>query len=429
MTDRATFARLPPDVLIIACGVVVAMQVGKLPAALPALREAFGLSLVQAGFLLSLVQLASMVGGLGLGLLLQRAGLRRGLVGGLGLVAIASAAGPFSASAVSLLFWRALEGLGVLAVALAAPSLLRELVEPQRLSLRMGLWGAYMPGGTGLALLAGPAVMAAIGWSGWWVALALLTLLMAMLAAARLGRDDGPRPSATDQAPAGSAARPAPTGRASDSDGPALPPVPPVPRPARSLLANTLRSPTPWLLALCFGAYSSQWLAVIGFLPTVYAEAGVPATIAGPLTAVAALANIIGNVLGGRALHRGQSPFALLRIGFVTMGLAALGAFGLPEDVGPAFRYGAVLLFSGVGGLVPATLFALAARTGPDARAMPFVVGLMTQGTGFGQMMGPPAVAWWASLHGGWSMTWIGTGAFALAGLALTGMLARRLRR
>lgn len=429
MTDRLTLARLPPDLLVIACGVVVAMQVGKLPAALPALREAFGLSLVQAGFLLSLVQLASMVGGLGLGLLLQRAGLRRGLIGGLLLVAIASAAGPFSASAEALLFWRAIEGLGVLGVALAAPSLLRELVDPQRMSLRMGLWGAYMPSGTGLALLAGPAVMAAVGWSGWWMALALLTLLMAALAAARLGGDDGPRQAATAQAHAEPRVAGAAAGAASVGKGTVPQPATPTAPAARSLLANTLRSPTPWLLALCFGAYSSQWLAVIGFLPTVYAEAGVPATVAGPLTAMAALVNIVGNVLGGRALHRGHSPYTLLRIGFVTMGLAALGAFGLPEGVGPAFRYGAVLLFSGVGGLVPATLFALAARSGPEARAMPYVVGLMTQGTGFGQMMGPPAVAWWASMHGGWSMTWVGTGSFALGGLALTGMLARRLGR
>lgn len=402
-----------PDLFVIGCGIVAAMQVGKLPAALPVLRAAYELSLVQAGFLLSLVQLASMAGGLALGLALKRAGLRRGLVGGLLLVALASAAGPLSQSAAELLAWRALEGLGVLGVALAAPSLLRELVAPERLSLRMGLWGAYMPSGMGLALLAAPPVMAAVGWAGWWWALALLALAMALAAVRLLGLAD-PAPPAPEPEPG----LPGPAGRG----GPAR-------EATGSLLGRTLREPVPWLLALCFGAYSSQWLSVVGFLPTIYAEAGVATVLAGPLTALAALVNIGGNVVGARSLHRGHSPMALLRTGYATMALAAMLAFGLPEALGPTARYLAVLLFSGVGGLVPATLFALAARATPQPQAMPYVIGLMTQGTGFGQVLGPPAVAWWASLHGGWSLTWMGTGLFALAGMALTLPLAARSGR
>ena len=424
---RADTSRpIPPDLFVIACGVVAAMQVGKLPAALPVLREAYGLSLVQSGFLLSLVQLASLLGGLALGLALKRAGLRRGLVGGLLLVVMASAAGPFSTGAAALLTWRAVEGLGVLLVALAAPSLLRELVPPERMSLRMGLWGAYMPTGMGLALLAAPAAMAAAGWAGWWWLLALLTLAMAAMAVRLLGLTDPGHPQqAPSTGPAGAtrAADDAVASRSALQAG-SQPDVP-----AGSLLGRTLREPAPWLLALCFGAYSSQWLSVVGFLPTIYAEAGVEAALAGPLTALAALVNISGNVAGARALHRGRPPMQLLRTGYISMGLGAVLAFGLPETFGPAARYLAVLLFSGVGGLIPATLFALSARATPQPAAMPYVIGLMTQGTGFGQVLGPPAVAWWASLHGGWSLTWMGTGLFALLGLLLTVPLARRMSR
>jgi cyanate permease len=438
------FARrgiIPPDLFVIACGVVVAMQVGKLPAALPVLRDAYGLSLVQSGFLLSLVQLASMVGGLALGLALRRAGLRRGLVVGLLLVVLASAAGPSSPGATALLAWRALEGLGVLLVALAAPSLLRELVPPERMSLRMGLWGAYMPTGMGLALLAAPPAMAIVGWSGWWWMLALLSLAMAVTAVRLLGLNDPPSAAgvpatlqdtyqATHQGThkathkitqaATHAASPQTTRHTTVSTDSV---------PAGSLLRRTLRAPAPWLLALGFGAYSSQWLSVVGFLPTIYAEAGVSAALAGPLTALAALVNIGGNVVGARALHRGRSPMQLLRIGYATMGLGALLAFGLPDTLGPTARFMAVLLFSAVGGLVPATLFALSARATPQSAAMPYVIGLMTQGTGFGQVLGPPAVAWWAALHGGWSLTWMGTGLFALIGLVLTVPLAATMAR
>jgi cyanate permease len=337
-----------------------------------------------------------------------------------------------SQGATALLAWRAVEGLGVLLVALAAPSLLRELVPPERMSLRMGLWGAYMPTGMGLALLGAPLAMAIVGWSGWWWLLALLSLVMAVMAVRLLGLDDPPLAvgvpttgqathQGTHQAThktthAATQAASARTTRHTAASPDAVP--------AGSLLRRTLREPAPWLLALGFGAYSSQWLSVVGFLPTIYTEAGVSAALAGPLTALAALVNIGGNVVGARALHRGRPPMLLLRVGYTTMGLGAVLAFGLPDTLGPTARFLAVLLFSGVGGLVPATLFALSAHATPQPAAMPYVIGLMTQGTGFGQVLGPPAVAWWASLHGGWSLTWMGTGLFALVGLALTVPLA-----
>ena len=379
--------------LLLGCGVVAAMHVGKLPPALPVLREQLGVSLVEAGFLLSTVQLGSMLLGLALGLGAHRFGLRRSLLTGLWLLALASLAGTQAAGAPGLLAARACEGVGVLLVALSAPSLLRRIVPPHRQSLRLGLWGTYMPTGTGLALLVGPWAIAAMGWIGWWSGLGLLCAVMAVTAAAWVPPEGQAAPLSSDRRP----------------------------------LASTLSKSGVWLLALCFGAYSAQWLTVIGFLPTIYMEAGVHPASAGVLTAVAALANAAGNVAGGRALHRGTSPRRLLLGGFAAMAVGAFVAFGLQDRVGFPARYMAVLLFSGVGGLVPSTLFALSGRVATDPRAMPVVVGLLTQGTGAGQFLGPPAAAWWAAGHGGWSQTWVATGCAALAGAALAWALCRHL--
>jgi hypothetical protein len=74
---------LAPDVLVLLCGVVAAMHVGKLPTALPVLRDTFGLSLVESGFLLSLVQAAAMTLALAVGLAVDRMGLRAALLVGL----------------------------------------------------------------------------------------------------------------------------------------------------------------------------------------------------------------------------------------------------------------------------------------------------------------------------------------------------------
>ena len=49
-------------------------------------------------------------------------------------------------------------------------------------------------------------------------------------------------------------------------------------------LLRTLSAPGPWLMALGFFCYSGQWLAVVGFLPTIYSQAGVGGAAAGMWT-------------------------------------------------------------------------------------------------------------------------------------------------
>ena len=143
------------------------MHVGKMPPAIPVLQQALGVTLVQAGFLLSAVQLAGMCLGVLAGMSADRLGLRRSLLTGQAILATASLCGMVVTSPSGLLLLRALEGLGFLLAALPAPSLIRQLVRPSQLPLYLGLWSTYMGTGIALALLAGPLAMQALGWQGW----------------------------------------------------------------------------------------------------------------------------------------------------------------------------------------------------------------------------------------------------------------------
>lgn len=387
--------------IVIAAGICAALHVGKLAPAIAALQQAMGLSLVQAGFLLSGVQIAGMCLGVAFGVVADGLGARRSMVLGLSLLAVASAAGALATSAAWLMALRALEGFGFLLVALPAPGLLRRLVPPGRVSRVLGLWGAYMPFATALALLLGPLWIGWLGWRAWWWLMAGLSAWMAWLLARRVG-DTAATPSPT-QAPGLSWS---------------------------SRLASTLSAPGPWLVAVSFAMYASQWLAVVGFLPTIYTQAGVPGPLMGLLTALAAGVNILGNVGSGRLLQAGVAPPRLLAIGFGVMALAAMAAFaGGPEGgLAPALRYLAVLLFSGVGGLIPATLFALAVRLAPSEHTLSTTVGWVQQWSSLGQFAGPPLVAWVAGLAGGWHYTGLVTGLCSAVGLVLSGALARQIR-
>ena len=381
---------------VLVAGVAAALHVGKLAPALALLQAELGLTLFAAGVLLSAVQVAGMLGALALGALADTVGPRRSLISGLVLLALASGAGALAPGAAWLLAWRVIEGVGFLLVVLPAPGLLRALVPAAQLPSRLGLWGAYMPLATAMALLLGPAVMAAVGWRGWWLLLALVC------AAAAVG-----------------------VWRV-------VPVLPAAPRRAFiAPLRDTLAHGGPWLVGLAFGAYSSQWLAVIGFLPTIYAQAGVGVGAMAVLTAAAAAANIIGNVASGRLLQRGVAAPVLLATGFVTMALAAITAFALPGESAAtaALRYAAVLLFSAVGGLIPGTLFSLALRVAPGDHAVASTVGFMQQWSAAGQFAGPPLVAAVAVAVGGWQFTGLATSLVALMGLAAVAGLSARLKR
>ncbi|MDE1949225.1 MAG: MFS transporter, partial [Burkholderiales bacterium] len=181
------------------------------------------------------------------------------------------------------------------------------------------------------------------------------------------------------------------------------------------------------LVALCFAVYAGQWLAVIGFLPSIYQRAGVPAALSGPLTALAAAANIVGNVGAGRLLHRGHRPQRLLTIGFVAMALASAAAFAGDPGLPAWARYVAVLGFSAIGGLIPTTLFSLAVRAAPGEETLSTTIGWVQQCSACGQFGGPPLVAWVASASGSWQWTWVATGACSLAGLGLVAAITRWL--
>ena len=403
--------------VVIAAGVVAALQVGKLPPALPALQAELDVSWVQSGFLLSMVQFAGMALGLVLGLLADRWGLRLCMLVGLGVLSLASGLGGWAHSPEELMWLRGLEGLGFLLTSLPAPALIRQLVPPQQFNSMLGFWGAYMPTGTALALLVGPMWIPAWGWPSWWWLFSAATALMALglwwLVPSDARRRNQPQ---TSQVAAHPEAKPAAKSQATWGQR----------------IQDTLRAPGPWLVSLTFALYSGQWLAVVGFLPSIYAQAGVGGAALGALTALAAGVNIVGNVASGRCLQKGMPPGLLLTAGFAAMALGAALAFGAWTQDWPAWRYAGVLMFSMCGGLVPGTLFSLAVRLSPHEGTVSTTVGWMQQWSSVGQFAGPPLVAWLAASVGDWQWTWLITGACCLGGMALaramTGVLSARPR-
>ncbi len=355
------------------------------------------MDLVQSGFLLASVQMAGMLLGLCIGLISEKIGLRRCILIGLTVLSLSSAiASQFQHSSLILL-GRMIEGCGFLMVVLPIPALIKRITDATRLSRVMGLWGCYMPAGAVLMLWAGAAWLGVGSWRTLWVVLGVLTAGFMLLTFFLVPPDSRTKSE--------NAARQLPSNNWTQ------------------LLRITLSSSRVWMLALAFGVYAAQWAAVVGFMPTIYNQAQIAVGTAGLLTAMIAAGNVVGNLGAGRFLHAGILPHRLLQAGYLGMIACAIVAFALTQNI--VVQFVAILLFSIVGGLIPATLFFLAVTAAPSPQTTSTSVGWVQQCSSLGQFVGPPVVAWVVHTLGGWQWAWIATVSFAVLGLVIAWNLSR----
>ena len=123
--------------------------------------------------------------------------------------------------------------------------------------------------------------------------------------------------------------------------------------------------------------------------------------------------------MSGRLLQKGWSERRTLWTGYGFMGLGSVLAFAEATESLPWLRYGGVLLFSCVGGLIPGTLFSLSVRLAPAPHLVASTVGWMQQISACGQFLGPPLAASLAMTVGSWHWTWAFTLCCGMVGIIL----------
>lgn len=373
---------------IVGAGVVAALQVGKVIIAAPLLRKDMGLDLASIGALAAVFSILGMFGGIAAGGIINRYGARRMLLAGLVATAVGSVTGAMAPAYGVLLASRVIEGLGFLMITVAGPAALQRMVSASTRDFAFALWSCYMPAGMAIAMLASQAFS---GWQAyWWCAGA--AVLVALVCVAAL-------------APA------TPSGASLSWQG------------LRQDTADTMGAPGPRLLALSFTLYSLMFFALFTFLPVLLTEKlGLPLATAGLYSAIASAANIVGNLGAGVLLARGWRRSTLIACASVTMGAVALLIFRSVLPAMPTFLL--CVLFSAVGGLIPATLLGTAPLLAPRPGLTPASVGLVMQGSNLGQVIGPVAVGGAIDRYG-WSSASLIVAAAGLGGV----FLAWRLRR
>ncbi len=356
----------PTILLVVGAGIVSAFQVGKAPAALETVRADLGLDLATASWLLSAFAVVGAVSGIAIGIGADHVGARRMAVGGLLLQAAASVAGAAAGDATLLLASRVVEGLGFLAVVVAAPALVVAVAQDDRRSRAIAAWGTFMPVGIAGVMVAA-LLLPLVGWRGFWLGNAAILAGYAGLLAV------GTRGLATDAEP----------------------------RPIGPDVAAVLAARGPWLLAGLFACFTGGFFALFGFLPTILSER----LAAGPgaaslLTALAVVVNVVGNLGCGWLLARGVGHRMLLVAGFVLVAAAGFGIVGV--DLPGWLAYAVCLAVSAAVGVVPVALFDLAPAQAPRPELLGATIGFLMQGNNVGLLAGP-AVAGALAETAGWA--------------------------
>lgn len=396
MVNEPADTRTRWDVVILAilAGVVAAAQVGKVPPALPILREELGIGLITAGWVASLVNICGATLGVASGLLIDRAGPRRLMLVSLLILGLGGWVGAMAESGAMLLASRFLEGLGLVGAAVTAPAIVRAACRPGDRNLALGLWGAYMPGGVALALLAAPAMIEAFGWRGFWWGNVLLVLGFTAIAAIGLSSRFWPMTAAAVQT-------------------------------ERPKVLATLGRAGPWLFGTCFCVYALMFFAVTVWLPSFLIETmGWSLGEAALGVALVVIANIAGNLISAALMHRGVQRWKLLLAAYA--GYIVFSWF-IFADLAPDFtRLPAAMLFTLIGGLLPAACMAggaAHARTNAEVATMS---GIIVQGANTGSLLGAPVMAFAVTLLGGWDRGYWVMFLFGGFGVVLASTLLRR---
>ena len=347
-------------------GIISSAQLGKAFVAMPLLQAEMALPLTIVSFLIATFATLGAFFGMGTGLVVKRIGSRPALISGMIIMATASFLGAQAQSATWMMASRVVEGIGFLVAVIAIPDVLGHVATGKDRHFFLGLWGRFMPTGTALMLLMGPA-LPLIGWRMLWLSQAGLALVYALIAWFYL--------------PATSSGGPAGAPRLLDM--------------AKRVLANRESR----ILSAIFGLYTFQYFILAGFLPVILVSTlNLPLERATLFTAGVVAANAGGNVCAGLLARAGFPLWVSMAASLASYAILSPFLYSLGIDADLIAILAGLNLW--IAGLLPGSVFAAIPRLVKGDLATP-TMGLVQQTSNIGQFLGPVAAGYFVT-HYGW---------------------------
>jgi predicted MFS family arabinose efflux permease len=357
--------------VIFAGGLAAGSYMTKVPPALPAMRTDLALTLIESGWVQTMLYTIGAFFGVFFGAIADRFGPKRIALAGLAFMIAGGLLGAAAAGYPMLLASRFVEGVGFMLFVVSAAPLIAASTLPADRATAFSIWSSYMPTGGTLALLMAPLALGSFGWRGLWLALAAYAALCAVLVARRV-----------------------PHVQVGGGIG------------SLRLLAESIVRPGSLALCVAFICYVGQWNSLMTWLPTyVVEERGASPASAALLLAAYVAINIPGNQLGGVLLRLGVPRWLVMAGGAAAMGITGAGLLSSAPD---GVRIACALAFSVLGGVIPAAVFSGTAVHAKTPQHIGTTNGMVTQSSHLSQFVIPILIAFAATRAGGWGASlWV----------------------
>ena len=380
-------------IVLYLAGCTTGLHIGKVPVAIPLIREQWQLSLTQTGFIVSLYSILIAMSGLLLGMLIRRLGYVPFAIIGVGTVGVGGLLGSFAEGLPLLLIGRSIEGLGWIISVIVLPSLISTLSASKDRSFVLAFWASFLPVGAGSMLLIAPQLQSMGGWQlSWWVASAIS--LLAACAVVVVTR--------SHRAHLAQLNRNTVKGNYAD-----------------------LAKPVVWLLSGCFFVYSFGYIPLVSYLPLLLVEtSSISLAVVSTIVALIMICNALGSILVGVLSRKGVGYIRLLVTGLMGGGLCAFLVFAPWSDT--STRITAAVAFSIIGGFVPGVLFSIMPKAASHPSSVGILVGFMMQLSGTGMLLGGIVVPGVVDLFNVWSAAGVTLFLMAIFGSALAYFAGRQ---
>lgn len=333
-------------------GIAAAITVTKASPALLEIQKELPLSVIQIGWIMSSAALATVLLGTSVGSLSQRYGPKRVLQMALSLIIISASFSLFINSANGLIISRVIEGIAVIFVSVAAPTLVSHLSKPSDMGLTMGVWALWMPVGSVLAFLIAPLILEQFDWRWLWGSAAFLAFPL-LLSLTWLNDPTRDVVSTVRE------------------------------KLSRSVIYKAI------IMGLIFTCFTGSFFSMVTYLPTYLIDTYQLSLSSTLLVTTLLPAFIIpGNLLSGFLIHRGAPWFRMMSYPAAALAIimTLLLHTNYPAEVG-------LLLLALMGlflGMIPTAIFAQSPRLADKPIDTGRIIGIVITGQGPGILLGPP---------------------------------------
>lgn len=340
-------------------GVLATFVQFAVPPLLPFLQEQFALNYTEAGLLMTVFALATLICAAPCGLTIQRYGVKKvGLTGlcllfiGVGFTYMAQTYPAFLAS-------RIVQGVGFGLVAVAAPSAIGQFIPRHLMAIAMGIWSTWIPFGGLIMFFAAPRLLELYSISTYWVIL-MAVLVPGMLVFSLVIPSHAKRGAAEASAPRGGL--------------------------SGEVILGEIRNPNIWYAAVAFGAFTlgafSLGTWTISYMTDRMSMSMVEAS---RMPIMFWIINGASNVYGGLLLKKfGARPWV-----FVLPPLAMAILWPLCGIPIPLSYYIVTALIASVCGIIPTIVFASAPVLAKRKEGIGVAMAIIIIGENLGVLSGP----------------------------------------